>query len=106
VARGFCLSAAVLGRTLLVTITEALGAMHALTRPAVIATWSIIAVAAFLWVRRRPFPPRLKVDLVNAILILSIAAILGIVAFIAVRSRSSAFRSTRSISERARVGRF
>jgi hypothetical protein len=84
------LSAAVLGGTLLVTITEALGAMHALTRPAMFAAWSIIAVAAFLSVRRRTFPPRPNVDLVNAFLILSIAAILGIVAFIAVRSPPNA----------------
>ncbi len=77
---------AVLAGTMLVSITEALGAVRSLTRPALIAVWLIVAVAAILWMRGRVLPSRPRIGIVDGLLIAAIAAILGILAFIAIVS--------------------
>jgi len=77
--------------TLLVTITEGLGAMHAVTRATLFAAWLLVAIGAILWMRGRAFPFRRRplrprFGIVDGGLAASIAAILAIVAFIAILS--------------------
>ena len=66
-----------------VAVTEVLGATHALTRPALIIAWTLAAVALLRTSRKPSLTPP---GLVNGILLALIAAILGILAFIALKS--------------------
>jgi hypothetical protein len=66
-----------------VAVTEVLGATHALTRPALIIAWTLAAVALLRASRKPSLAPP---GLVNGILLALIAAILGILLFIALKS--------------------
>jgi 4-amino-4-deoxy-L-arabinose transferase-like glycosyltransferase len=84
--RSACLTFAVLAGTLVVSMTEALGAVHALTRAGSIAiAVTVAALAAIVLLRRRPSVPR-SIKWMDAALIASLCAILGIVAFTALLS--------------------
>jgi hypothetical protein len=84
--RSAYLICAVLAGTLVVTMTEALSAIHALTRPGAIAVVVAIAVTAAVVIFRRR--PRFfwNIGWIDAGLIAGIAAILGIIAFVAILS--------------------
>jgi hypothetical protein len=77
------LSRAVLLAAYAVVLTESLGAAHLLTRGVLAFAW-ILAVASAIWWRRKP--TFVRPALPDAILTAIIATILGILAFIAVKS--------------------
>jgi hypothetical protein len=66
-----------------VAVTEVLGVTHALTRPALLIAWTLAAVAVLRTSRKPSFTPP---GLVNGVLIALIAAILGMLGFIALKS--------------------
>jgi hypothetical protein len=74
---------AVAGGTFAVAITEALGAAHSLTRPALLVAWMLAIFCAFISLKR---PAPVRPGLLDALLVAIIAAILGILAFIALKS--------------------
>ena len=64
-------------------VTEILGAAHMLTRPALLAAWIFFVVGIVFSIRRPSFLPLSAID---SVLIAIIAAILGILLFIALKS--------------------
>lgn len=80
--RFYLIGAVALG-TLAVAITELLGAAHALSRPALIAAWIFAAICFFVAYKKPTFARPGRVD---SILLAIIAAILGIILFIALKS--------------------
>ena len=85
-ARSAYLTFTVLAGTLVVTMTESLSAIHALTRPGAIGVMMMIAAAgAVVMFRCRPRISR-DIGWVDAMLIAGIAAVLGIVGFTAILS--------------------
>lgn len=66
-----------------VALTELLGAAHALTRPALFIAWILFAVCIFFAAKKPIFT---RPAFIDAILIVLIATILGVVAFIALKS--------------------
>ncbi len=79
----FYLQCAVALGAFTVAITEALGATHALTRPALIAAWIFAAICFFM---ARKKPSLVRPGVIDSILIALIAAILGVILFIALKS--------------------
>ncbi len=68
---------------LVVAITELLSSLRFLTRPALFVAWILSALGALLWVRKPNFT---RPGLADSLLASLIAAILGILAFIALKS--------------------
>jgi hypothetical protein len=66
-----------------VSITELLGAAHALTRPALFTAWLLAAACGFLFLKKPSFPRPSPID---SLLIALIFAILAILGFIALKS--------------------
>ncbi len=85
-ARSGYLVFAVLAGALVVTATETLSAFHALTRAGAIFTFMMVVTAGAVGIWR--LRPRIawRVGWIDALLIASIAGILGIIAFIAILS--------------------
>jgi hypothetical protein len=66
-----------------VLITELLSAAHALTRPALFIAWILAAACAIPFLKRLRFP---RLGVIDSCLVAIIAAILGLLAFIALKS--------------------
>jgi hypothetical protein len=66
-----------------VAITEILGSVHALNRPALLIAWILAAVCAFRFLKK---PAVVRPALIDSLLITIIAIILAILAFIALKS--------------------
>jgi hypothetical protein len=79
----FYLKGSVVFGALAIAFTEILGTAHLLTRPALLICWSLAILAALFW-RRKPHFARPGV--IDSLLLTIIAAILGILAFIAIKS--------------------
>lgn len=79
----FYLQCAVALGAFAVAITEVLGSVHALTRPALIAAWIFAAICFFMACKKPVF---VRPGVIDSILIALIAAILGVILFIALKS--------------------
>ena len=79
----FYLKCAVACGAFAVALTELLGAVHALTRPALLTAWILAAVCAVRFLRKPALP---RPGVIDSLLLAIIAAILAVLAFIALKS--------------------